>query len=142
MSIYERKAYILFGLDKKAKLENLKKVDTDSFLFSENLSEKIKSTKALEKVSLKIKSQVLSNNNPSVKRQNALNWKILPSRSQRPAQRELPKKRLQIQRASKRQTTPRVICRDNGKTVHRRLKRRIRRQKHIVSIIRGKRRPT
>lgn len=79
-----RKAYILPGLDKRAKTI-LGKIETDKYLFGDDLSEKLKSAKAVEKAGLDLKIQPQKTAPPKTpfKRSNSVNWKSPPARSQR-----------------------------------------------------------
>lgn len=79
-----RKAYILPNLEKKAKTV-LAKTETDKFLFGENLSEKLKSARALEKTALDLKLQPPKTGSQKgpFKKVNAVNWKSPPARFQK-----------------------------------------------------------
>lgn len=79
-----RKAYILPGLDKRARTI-LGKVETDKFLFGEDLAEKLKSAKAIEKAGLDLKLQPMNAAAaPKVPfKKNSVNWKSPPARVQR-----------------------------------------------------------
>lgn len=79
-----RKAYILPGLDKKAKTL-LGKTQTDRYLFGEDLSEKLKSAKAMEKAGLDLKLQPAISTQPKIpfKKSNSVNWKSPPVKFQK-----------------------------------------------------------
>lgn len=79
-----RKAYILPGLDKRARTI-LGKVETDKFLFGEDLAEKLKSAKAIEKAGLDLKLQPMKAAAASKVpfKKNSVNWKGPPARVQR-----------------------------------------------------------
>lgn len=76
-----RKAFIIPSLDKKLKgiLDGIK---SDSFLFGENLAEKIKSAKSIEKAGAELKQQHPAMK-PPFRAVNSKNWKRSPVQSYR-----------------------------------------------------------
>lgn len=75
-----RRSFILPGVEKNIK-EVLEKCKMDKYLFGEGLSEKVKSTKSIEKVAADIKPKQIPKKAP-VKTTESLNWKTPSSRVQ------------------------------------------------------------
>lgn len=75
-----RRAYILPFLDKKVKTV-LESSGIDEFLFGENLVDKIKSAKAIEKVGLELKPQAVAKK-PVLRQSSSVNWKSLSAKFQ------------------------------------------------------------
>ncbi|XP_044587765.1 uncharacterized protein LOC123267280 [Cotesia glomerata] len=75
-----RRSFILPGMEKNIK-EVLEKSKMDKFLFGEGLSEKIKSTKTIEKVAAEMKPKPTTKKLP-LKNSDQLNWKTPSSKIQ------------------------------------------------------------
>ena len=82
--IKARKAFIYPNLDKKAKAV-LEKSETGEFLFGQELAHRIKSAKAVEKLSLTLKPQGVEKK-PPLFRASALNWRGSSARGRGPSQ--------------------------------------------------------